>query len=307
MIIKSPVTGSDNVILEKEIDSSIIIARYKKELNIDVSDFFNSIKKVSIYKCLDTGYRFYYPFNISGDNIFYQKLEKFPWYYMDWKWEHEITEGFVKKNDQVLEIGCASGSFLKKIKERGATVQGLEMNSAALKRGVSDGLTIYPQSIEDFSKDKKPLYDIVCSFEVMEHVADIKSFIESSLSVLKPGGKMVVSVPNNDCLMFGGKNIILNIPPHHMGMWNINSLIKLQNYFDIKIESIHIEPLQKYHIGFANKVAEKTVISKLQQKLGPFSFLLKNIAKRFAFLGVSGVAEHIIGHTILIVFKKNEQ
>lgn len=64
----------------------------------------------------------------------------------------------------------------------------------------------------------------------MEHVADIKSFIKYSLSVLKPGGKMVVNIPNNDCLMFGGKNIILNIPPHHMGMWNINSLIKLQNY-----------------------------------------------------------------------------
>lgn len=304
--MKSPITGSNNVILEKEILSSFIIERYKKELCIDVSKFFKTIDKVSVYKCIDTGYRFYHPFNLSGDDVFYQELEKFPWYYMDWKWEHSIAESIIKKNDKVLEIGCASGSFLKKIKVGGAIVEGLEMNSAALKRGLSDGLTIHSQFIEDFSKGKDSAYDIVCSFEVMEHVTNIKSFINSSLSILRPGGKMIVSIPNNECLMFEGENIILNMPPHHMGMWDINSLIKLQNYFEMKIESIHQEPLQKYHIGFANKVTEKSVETKLRQKLGPFTFLLKNIANRFAFLGVSSVSNYIIGHTILVVFKKNE-
>lgn len=304
--MKSPVTRSDNVSLEQEILSSVIIDRYQKELDINVYRFFKSIEKISVYKCNDTGYKFYYPFSLSGDNLFYQKLEKFSWYYMDWKWEHTISENIVCKNDKLLEIGCASGSFLKKLKTKGAIVEGLEMNSAALARGIADGLTIHSQSIEDFSKEKNSTYDIVCSFEVMEHVADIKSFIDSSLSVLKPGGKMIVSIPNNDCLMFKSMNITLNMPPHHMGMWDMNSLIKLQNYFDMKIESIHLEPIQKYHVGFVNKIAEKAVKIKLRQKLGPFSFLLKNIANRFAFLGVSSVADNIIGHTILVVFKKNE-
>lgn len=305
MITKSPITRSDNVVLEKEISSSFIIERYKKELNIDVSKFFHSIDKVFIYKCLDTGYRFYYPFNIFGDDYFYQELEKFPWYYMDWKWEHDIAAGFIRKNDKILEIGCARGSFLKKNKEKGAVVEGLEMNSGSLNECIKNGLSVYPDSIEKFSTNKKNTYDIVCSFQVLEHITDVKSFIDSSLFVLKPGGLMVISIPNNNCLMFNGENIILNMPPHHMGMWNISSLIKLQYYSNIKLDSMYLEPLQKYHLGFANKIAEKKVNKKLQQKFGHSSFLLKSIANRFAFMGISAVSEHIIGHSILVVFRKN--
>ncbi|MFZ2621007.1 MAG: class I SAM-dependent methyltransferase [Minisyncoccia bacterium] len=306
MEIKSPVTGSNNVVPEREIPSSYIIERYKKELDMDVSKFFKNIKIVSIYKCLDTGYRFYYPLNISGDDSFYQKLEKFPWYYMDWKWEHEIAYGLVKKNDKVLEIGCARGTFIKKMKENGAVVEGLELNSDAVKECKEKDLSVYPETIEQFSKNKKNYYDTVCSFQVMEHVYDIKNFINSSLSVLKPGGKMVISIPNNDCLIMKSNDATLNMPPHHMGMWNMNSLIKLQYNFNMKLESIYLEPLQKYHLGFANEIAEKVVEKKLNEKLGPFSFILKNMANRLAFLGISSISEHIIGHSIIVVFKKNE-
>lgn len=304
--MKSPITGLNNAVLEREIPSSLIIELYKKEFNINIERFFRGIDSISIYKCPDTGYRFYFPFNVTGDDSFYQELEKFPWYYMEWKWEHGVTEGFVKKGAKVLEIGCAEGSFLKKIQENGALPEGLEINSAAMKRGKTKGLSIHPHSIEEFSKGKKDVYDLVCSFQVMEHVTDLKAFIESSLSVLKPGGKMVISVPNNDCLIFKGEDVLLNMPPHHMGIWNMNSLIKLQDNFGMKLEALHLEPLQKYHLGFANKLAEKKVDEKLRQKLGPFSFLLKKAANRFAFLGVSGVADYITGHAILAVFRKND-
>lgn len=304
-MIKSPITGLDNITLEREIPSSFIIEQYKKELGVDVSKFFSGIERISIYKCLDTGYRFYYPFAVSGDDAFYQKLEKFPWYYMDWKWEHDIAENFIKKNDKVLEIGCAKGSFLKKIRESGGVVEGLEMNSDAMAKCVRDGLSVYPETIEKFSLNKKNTYDIVCSFQVLEHISDVKAFIESSLSVLKPRGLMIVSVPNNDCFMLKSNDQTLNMPPHHMGLWNMNSLIKLQNHFKMKIEAIHLEPLQSYHVGFTDKMVEQKLNDKLREKLGLFGALIKNMAKRFANLGVSAVSEYIIGHTILVVFRKN--
>jgi len=302
----SPITQKENVILEKEISSSYVIERYKKELDIDVSRFFKNLNSISIYKCLDTGYRFYYPFNIAGDDSFYQNVEKFPWYYMDWKWEHSVAEKLIKKSDQVLEIGCARGSFLEKIKENRSVAEGLEMNSDALKECLKKGLNVSSDPIEKFSLHKNSVYDVVCSFQVVEHIADIKAFIDSSLTVLKPGGRMIIAVPNNDCLMFEGENIILNMPPHHMGMWNTNSLIQLQNYFNMKIDSVHLEPLQEYHVGFAHKLAAEKINKKLEQKLGFLTPLFKKLANRLAFLGISGVSEHIIGHSILVVFKKNE-
>jgi hypothetical protein len=88
-------------------------------------------------------------------------------------------------------------------------------------------------------------------------------------------------------------------------MWDINSLIKLQDNFKMKIESIYLEPFQKYHLGFTDKIVEKKIDNKLSQKLGPFDVLIKKIAKRFANLGVSAVSEYIVGLTIMIVFRKD--
>lgn len=303
---KSPVTGSNNVVLERKITASFVIEEYKKGLNVDVKKFFDHRDEISIYKCLDTGYRFYHPFDITGNDSFYQELERFPWYYMDWKWEHEVAADFIKKNDKVLEIGCARGGFLKKLKEKGVTVDGLEMNSVAADMCLSGGLSVYTDSIEKFAIGKTDAYDTVCSFQVMEHVAEVRNFLQSSLSVLKPGGLLIISVPNNDSLIFKSDDVCLNMPPHHVGMWNMNSLIKLQKYFNIKVESVHIEPLQKYHIGFAKKIAFKKVLNKLHEKLGFLSKFVLPIANRFALTGVSAVSEFMIGHSILIVFKKND-
>lgn len=307
MPIKSPITGSFNTVLEKELLSSFFISEYKKQLKVGVGRFFIDIKNVGLYKCLDTGYRFFYPFSISGDDAFYQELEKFPWYYIDWKWEHGIAYDLIQEKEKVLEIGCARGSFLKKLSDKKSLTEGLEMNSGALQHCISMGLSVHSDLIENFSPKRPLFYDTVCSFQVLEHITSVKQFIESSLAVLKPGGRMIISVPNNDSLLFKTEEICLNMPPHHMGRWNINSLLQLQNYFNMKIDAIFLEPLQKYHIGFAEKMSDKRVEEKLRKKLGVLAPTAEPFAVRLAHLGVSSVAEHIIGHSVLAVFKKNER
>lgn len=301
--MQSPITGKDNAILEREIPSSFIIEKYKQESGLDVSHFFRGINAVSIYSCPLTGYRFYHPFNITGDDTFYQALENEPGYYMDSKWEHAVAEKWIKTSDHVLEIGCARGSFLKKARSMGATVQGLEMNSSAVAECEKSGIPVKKETVEKFAEGKKEMYNVVCSFQVLEHAPEVRSFLDSSLSLLKPGGLLIVSVPNNDSFVLKD-DIALNMPPHHMGLWNSNSLMKLQDYFDIKIESIQLEPLQKYHAGFADTILEKEIDNKLKEKLGPLSPLVRKPAMRLARLTVAAMSEYIIGQTVLAVYRK---
>lgn len=305
-MIKNPLTGKEGgVVLEREISSSFLEDAYKKELGIDTSRFFKNTNTISIYKCLDTDYRFYYPSSPAGDDLFYQDLEKFPWYYMDWKWEHDITANLLKKTDTVLEIGCARGGFIKKMKEKGVSVEGLELNSAAIKECKKNDLTVYSHTIEEFSTIKPTSYDVACSFQVLEHIYEVKSFIEASLSVLKPGGRMIISVPNNDSFILKKSGTILNMPPHHMGLWNMHSLIQLQNHFPCTLQDIQLEPVQTYHVEYAKRIATERLQQKLSTKTGFLGKLIMPLMHRVTSFFAHTYSEHMIGQTILAVYTKN--
>lgn len=305
--MQSPVTGSKNVSLMREIPVSQIVDAYQEGLGIDVRRFFKKMPTVGLYQCLDTGYRFYYPLTLAGDDAFYQELESFPWYYMDSKWEHEIAASLIGQEDTVLEIGCAEGGFLKKLRAKGVHAEGLELNSSALEKCRAAGLTVYPVLIEEFAKQKPAAYDVVCSFQVLEHVPKVREYITASLATLRPGGRMIVSVPNNESLVLRAPGPeTLNAPPHHMGLWDVNSLIHLQKFFPMSIEGVYLEPLQKYHTGFASKVAGEAVSKKLREKLPIPRGIAQKVAGRFGYTSAEALAEHIVGHTVVAVFKKHD-
>ena len=245
MQIVSPVTHSNNVELIIEIPSAQIIQQYETEYKIDVKRFFVNIKNVSIYKCLDSGYRFYYPENIIGDGRLYEDLQKVSdVYYMKWKWEFEIAQKFVKANDALLDIGCGSGNFLISQKNKTSNLFGLEFNDLAIKKCKDNGLNIFKEYIEEHAKSNSEKYDVVTSFQVLEHVFDIKSFIENNLKVLKTGGKLVIGVPHSNPYLYK-KDMMhtLNLPPHHMGLWDEKAFQSLPQFFKMKLEGIYIEPL----------------------------------------------------------------
>ena len=88
--IRSPLTQGPTKHI-KDIDVSDIVENYKIQFNIDIKKYFYDIiiETIQVFECIETGYQFYTPKNISGDSEFYERLQRFEWYYMLWKWEHE--------------------------------------------------------------------------------------------------------------------------------------------------------------------------------------------------------------------------
>lgn len=251
----SPITLSANIVFQAKVDCGFIIQKYK-EIDIDVSRYFLGMPDVSVYKCLDTGYRFFYPFHVDGDSDFYEKLQKFDWYYMPWKWEHDMATRYIKKGMRILEVGCGRGEFLSRIVSKGVIPVGLELNVGAIKDRVEVDLDIRNETIQDHSKMYPAFYDLVCSFQVLEHISDVRTFLQAKLDVLKPGGIMIISVPNNAGFLADGENT-LNLPPHHMGLWDEVSLLNLQKVFNIRHMGTHFEPLQKYHETYFLDILKK--------------------------------------------------
>jgi len=310
--IVSPITNSNHVKLLKSIDVNEIIILYKNQLKIDVSKYFINIKKVEIYECLDTGYRFYYPLNLDGDSKFYEELAKLSWYYMPWKWEHDIAKNIIDKKDKVLEIGSGYGDFISNLTENGFNIVGLELNEKAPMIGKKKGITIYNQTIQNFSLNTMQRFDVICTFQVLEHIANVSEFINAALSVLKPRGKFIISVPNNESLIIKTNDLIpTNAPPHHLGLWDHNSLIKLHKYFNLSVESILFEPLQKYHEGYLESFLQNSpCLSKESSRLEMLPYL-KNIFSKnknnHIKRSVTCISPYIHGHTVMAVYSKNDE
>ena len=72
-----------------------------------------------------------------------------------------------------------------------------------------------------------------------------------------------MSVPNHDSIYALDHNNVLDLPPHHMGRWNEHSLIKLQKVLGVRLERLHIEPLQEYHLDYVKKIAREQIVNHL--------------------------------------------
>lgn len=302
-IIKSPITNSEKIKKIQDLDIKKIQIEYLKRFDVNTHLFFQNVDFLSLYECLETGYQFYYPF-VSGDGNFYKQLSQFEWYYMPFKWEHRKSFEILKSNDNVLEIGCGKGGFLEYIKEKNNTINttGLELNLDAQKKAHEKGLNVLSESLEQHSVKFTSHYDIVCSFQVLEHIAEVKPFISQQIDCLKSGGKLIIGVPNNDGFAkYDFENDILNMPPHHMGLWDSKSIRKLSSYFPINFIALYKEPLQSYHVNWFLSILDKRIRNKSKIVFGLYRI---SGLKKLTNIIVSKFPDLISGHTLISVFEK---
>jgi SAM-dependent methyltransferase len=247
MKVLSPITHSENTSIIEKIDSKKIVELYHKDYGIDVNRFFLQLPEVHIYQCNDTGYRFYYPFSLYGDDKLYEDLQSVSdVYYSKTKWEFEIAKRHIKSNDVVLDVGCGAGFFLEGIKSKTPNLHGLEFNDMAIEKCRIKNINVSKSFVEDYAsiESNVGVFDVVSSFQVLEHVYKIDAYLRSSLKLLKKGGTLIIGVPHSNPFLY--KNDILhtlNLPPHHMGLWNKAAFENLTKYYPMTIEQIYIEPL----------------------------------------------------------------
>ncbi len=100
---------------------------------------------------------------------------------------------------RALDVGCGAGLLCEPLARLGADVTGVdaaaENVAAAKEHAEAMGLTIaYRQG--DITALDLANFDLVCSLEVIEHVADKPAFLTALAAAMRPDGLMVLSTPN---------------------------------------------------------------------------------------------------------------
>lgn len=100
---------------------------------------------------------------------------------------------------RALDVGCGAGLLCEPLARLGASVTGVdaaaENIAAASAHAAGGGLSIDYRHGEIGALGLSG-FDLVCSMEVIEHVADKAAFIAALAATLAPGGLMVLSTPN---------------------------------------------------------------------------------------------------------------
>lgn len=103
---------------------------------------------------------------------------------------------------RLLDIGCGGGLVAEPMRRLGAEVVAIDAAEGNVKTAMAHaaplGLDIdyRATTVEALAEAGEPPFDIILNLEVVEHVANVDLFLETSASLLKPGGIMVVATIN---------------------------------------------------------------------------------------------------------------
>jgi SAM-dependent methyltransferase len=101
----------------------------------------------------------------------------------------------------VLDAGCGVGYGTALLAERAARVVGVDRDEGAIlyarRRYRSPNVEFRRGDLVDLDLPDAS-FDVVCSFEAIEHVSDVDSYLAQMRRVLRPGGVYLVSTPRVD-------------------------------------------------------------------------------------------------------------
>jgi SAM-dependent methyltransferase len=140
---------------------------------------------------------------------------------------------------RLLDVGCGGGLFLGMMKERGWDVVGLDFSAEASEVALkSQGVHVEVGSIEQapFAPES---FTAITMFHVLEHLVDPGTSLAAARKLLKPGGKLVVQVPDAGTLglkLFGIRWNALDIPRHlyHFRSKDLERLLEAQGFHVVR-------------------------------------------------------------------------
>jgi len=131
-----------------------------------------------------------------------------------------------RKTNNIIDVGAGDGWFLTEAKKRGWNVFGTEFEDRAVANCLDKGIDMHHGVLDP--KKYNVLFDIITSFEVVEHINNPLEEFSHFYKLLRKGGMVYVTTPNFNSLsrrLLGPKWNNLAYP-EHISYYTFNTLKK---------------------------------------------------------------------------------
>jgi SAM-dependent methyltransferase len=204
-------------------------------------------------------------------------------------WRHRQFFGTpLSHGARILDIGCGVGVFAAHCERKGYQATGIDFdhNAIAVAREHFGLQRAYALTLEEFTERREAQgFDVVSSFEVLEHQDDPAGFISKIKRLLKPAGCIALSVPNrNRWSMLP----VEDLPPNHLTRWDVTALTRF-------LESQGLDVVQVIESPISLRSAQSVVSGKLNDWVPGLGRLKRGVVSRTAKLVAH--AEESTAHT----------
>ena len=155
-------------------------------------------------------------------------------------------------NARLLELGCGTGHNLGMLGEFGE-VEALELDDEA--RAIAEkrlGGKVLSAPLPDLAGVPERHYDLIGAFDVIEHIDDDKAALASIAERLKPGGKLIVTVPAHQW-MWSAHDVV----NHHKRRYSKRALRRLIESSPLKLEAIGYFNSLLFPVAVAERLSSK--------------------------------------------------
>jgi SAM-dependent methyltransferase len=154
--------------------------------------------------------------------------------------EHRHVRGTAPETPlRALELGCATGRYLQRLEQAGWRVRGVELSESASSRAMAVGLDVHCGVLETLPGEAAE-FDLAAAWMVLEHIPDVRGTLRELHRRLRPGGRLLFSIPNAGCwepLVFGTAWYVWELPRHlhHFTPKSIRKLLTECGYGNIEV------------------------------------------------------------------------
>lgn len=113
------------------------------------------------------------------------------------------------RDKRVLDLGCGSGYGCAAMAEHAQSVEGVDVSAEAVAHA-NQSFSAANLRYSSFDPEQ-PLpfadgsFDVVTSFQVIEHVEDLEMYVTEARRLLRPGGLFIVITPDRAYRLFPGQ------------------------------------------------------------------------------------------------------
>lgn len=207
---------------------------------------------------------------------------------------NRLTKAASQQRSNILDYGGGCGMLAVSLAKIGHSVTLIDLSETAVETAKlfakKEGVSILAYSVKEINFQKMgQLYDMIYAKDLIEHVEDDVALIKDLYSVLKPGGKIILTTQNNRsinyCLEAGLRKIL---KPHtkwmgwdrtHLRFYNpklLKSLLNEVGIREVRFNSGYIIPYKLFSLIFKNLNPHKeSLLSRLDRQICKMSIFAK--------------------------------